>query len=99
MKYKLFKFKKGKRQQWKDWCVFLNAHKEEVLETLREEQVTQEVGYASENYFLYGMEGLCLPSTDTKLNREHKRNLKECLEPVADQHDYQFEVWFDFVVG
>jgi len=90
MKYKIFKIKEGKIQQWKDWCIFLNEHKPEVLETLKEEKVTRECAVLRGDTVFYFMIGEGHPSSDTELNIQHRKNVKECLEPVEG------EVLFDF---
>ncbi len=94
MKYKIFKIKEGKLQQWKDWCEFLRKNEKEVFETMKEEKVTRELAVRVGDTVLYVMEGEMLPSTNKDLNIQHQKNLVECLEPVTDA-----EVLFDFKLG
>jgi len=98
MKFKIFKFKDGKKGQWKEWCNVLNARKEEVVATLLEEKVTHELGVCIGDYFLYGMEGECLPASDCELNREHKRNFRECLGPAETMPPGEGQIWFNFQI-
>ena len=88
----LFRVKEGKLNQWKKWCDYLVAHKSEVIDSLKEEKVTRELSVLYGEVVFYVMVGECLPSTDTELNRMHKKNLAECLEEVRG------DVLFDFSV-
>lgn len=93
MKCKIFKIKEGKLQQWKDWCAFLNSHKAEVLGSMKEEGLTQEFSILYDDTVLfYCVVGKSLPSTDKEINRLHKKNRVECLEPVVS------DVLFDFKI-
>lgn len=89
MKAYLFKVKKGKLQQWKDWCSLLvTKYNKEALESMREELVLQEaclVGKFADNEYVLGlMEGGGNPTNmESKVNKLHRKNRKECLEKVG----------------
>ncbi len=101
MKYKKFKVKEGREAQWRSWCAILNIRRKEVLETMKEEKVTREACWIFDGYIYYGMEGLCLLATDCGLNREHRRNRRECFEVpstevagVPEGAEELFDFWF-----
>jgi len=83
---KIYKIKKDQENKFLEWGEKLsNEFKEEAIQSLREENCTREMFYLfkiGEDYFAAGhMEGSNIkPSTDTELNREHKKILKECLD-------------------
>lgn len=86
-KYTLFKLKEGKKQVWLDWCLELNAQKEEALETLEEENLIQEKCVVYDNYVFYkhttveGKEKLPF-NPNNPLNLKHDATMRECLEKV-----------------
>lgn len=98
MKTVLFKVKPDKLETWQEWAATLKTRESEVLETLKEENCTRElgvlftVGYEHYVYMAMEFDGPELPSNqDVELNRQHRAKLKECLEPVA-----KGEVLYDF---
>ncbi len=99
MKYKKFKLNPGCETQWRSWCDFLRTQKTLVFETMREEKVWHESCWLTDGYVYYGMEGECLPATDRDINKEHKKNRKECLElpgTLVDSVPKNAEILFDF---
>lgn len=89
MKYHVCKFKEGKVKQWRNWCLFLTSSKDEVLESLKEEKVSQEVCFTKNNLVYYGIDGECLKSSERKINIDHRKNVKECLERL---NTYSYDV-------
>lgn len=88
MKSNVFRIKKGKTEQWKDWCYKLaTVYKREAIETLKEENVVQEAFFFftidGQDYTMSMVDGEALPSTDRELNIEHRKNFRECLEKVS----------------
>jgi hypothetical protein len=83
MKYKLFKIKPGKKDQWIQWCFSLShTYRKEALCTLREEENIRETIILWGEYVLYGMKGNFKPASSCEINKMHFQNLKECLESV-----------------
>lgn len=84
-KYALFKIKEGKYAEWKAWMDFLLSRREEVMDTLKEENADRELWVSFGDYVL-GMERFVdapMPATPRKLNNEHKKKKDECLEFVS----------------
>lgn len=84
----LFRIKPDKLETWKLWCHTLsNELRDEAIETLKEEGMTQEAFVVFElnnDYFTIGLgDGQCLPTTDREINRKHKQMGKECLEKIG----------------
>ncbi len=101
MKYKHFKIKEGKKQQWLIWCAFLIEHEKEVIDTLIQEQCTREICWINGTDIFYGAEGLCVKGDDRQLNIDHRKNARECLEYVSNDVlliPKQAHKLFDFAV-
>lgn len=98
MKYKLFKIKSGKKEQWVKWCRTLGGEKkEEAIRTLIEEENIRETIILMGDYVLYAMEGNFKPASDCELNREHRKNLVECLQPI-DPRDFTQETGHEILL-
>lgn len=74
--------------QWKDWCFTLaGEYADQARETLAHENAIRETGVLFElngTYYVYGAtEYVGEPikaDASVELNREHKKNVAECLE-------------------
>ena len=89
----LFKLKKGKETQWREWSSYLNAHWQEVKETLEQEHVAQELCVLFDGFVLMGMEWFDYPvqSDDRELNVKHRAMVEECLERIGSGEEiYKF---------
>lgn len=84
MKYRLYKFRDGKKQQWLEWCVFLIEHENEVIETLVQEQCKREACWYEGDSVFYGMDSLFLKADDRQINLDHRKNVRECLSYVSE---------------
>lgn len=99
-KYTLLKVKKGKLQQWKDWCgLLMTERRKEAEESLSKENVLSEeclyFTYNDEDFVLgvVGYDTELLPADmDLEVNREHKKQKQECLEYVTTLESlYEFD--------
>jgi len=84
----LYKIKQDKLSKWREWCLLLRTtHKEEALETLKEEKNTHElylIFQIKEDFYVAMMGvGENLPATSRELNQRHKAMKEECLEFVC----------------
>lgn len=85
----VFKVKSGHLEQWRSWCnKLMTSLHTEGLNTLREEQVTQEVAFIfeikGESYVLGFAEGDMLPADMSReINKKHKQAKEECLEFIG----------------
>ena len=88
MKTYLFKIKEGKLEVWKAWCnLLMTTHKEEAIETLKEEGLTYESSLIfsidGKYYTLAMIEGEEKPTNmERELNQKHRAMKKECLEGI-----------------
>ncbi len=91
-RFALFKVKKGKLNQWKQWCNLLMAErKQEALESFKYENVESELCYTfrvgNTDYVLgeISFNGEYKKSNmDLKINQDHHKNKKECLEYISE---------------
>lgn len=89
--YTLFKIKNGKRQKWLDWCHELEQRHEEVIVTLKEENLLRErcllFGEGYNSYLLYmhtpaNEDGKQPANLDKEINVKHFQIYDECLEKI-----------------
>lgn len=90
---KLFKVKEGKLETLKNWFEVLSGERrEEAIETFEYENVSREVfvlfnGNDGQNYVI-GLNEVTgehrKGDPEVKINQEHTKILKECLEPVTE---------------
>jgi hypothetical protein len=99
LRYKLFRVRGGKLPKLKAWAAFLYGHQTEVLETLNEENVAQELLYLFEiNTAWYCMAMQSLTGDHKKadltktINQDHLETLGDCLEEVPPG-----EILYDFL--
>ncbi len=89
MKLYLFTIKQGKLDLWKEWGnLLMTKHKEEAIETLKEEGLTYEGFCIFEidgiYYTLAMIEGEEKPTNmDRELNQKHRATKQECLEKIG----------------
>jgi len=89
MKIVMYKVKKGKLDQWRNWCNRLgNELREEAINTLLEEKVQEEGCYLFTVegidfvvFFSIGDESLSV-NMQKEINLEHKRMKEECLDKI-----------------
>lgn len=87
------RFKEGKKTVWLDWCKELKKRSDEVLETLRNEGVTVEACFLSEDeqcvyYFMqaddFEKAKKAVEKSIFPIDIEHQEKRETCLEKVAD---------------
>lgn len=89
MKLNLFKIKEGKLDKWLEWGkLLMTIHKDEAIETLKEEGLTYESFTVFEidgnHYTLAMIEGEEKPTNmNRELNIKHREVKKECLEKIG----------------
>lgn len=93
---KVFQLKPGFQDVVLGWGKkLMGEHKQEALESLREEQCSRELGFlfkiGGQWYMVGHMEGNnILPATDRPLNRKHQALLRECIlceVPLVEVYD------------
>lgn len=90
MKQRLFKVKPDKLEQWREWAAVLCVREAEVLDTLQQENASRELAtlftVGNEHFVYMAMEFLAEEKSadmNVELNQLHRKNLTECLEPIA----------------
>ncbi len=84
----IVKLKKEKVEIWKAWALFLSQRQQDVVATLREENILYEGSLLFE---IAGDWYVCLfavnekdaikgPNLDNELNIQHRQKMKECFE-------------------
>lgn len=92
MRGKVYKVKKGKEEEWKNWGERLMSYwLNEAVDSLKEENIFAEFFYmftiGDTTYTLGGDIPLGernTPNIDRALNHLHKEKKRECLEPACD---------------
>lgn len=88
-----FRIKEGKQKIWMDWALELKNRKEEVFITLKNEGVTSEANFISEdgNTIYYLMESDDFEKvknvanvSEYPIDIEHRQKRKECLEFIEE---------------
>ncbi|OGZ63870.1 MAG: hypothetical protein A3A98_01110 [Candidatus Staskawiczbacteria bacterium RIFCSPLOWO2_01_FULL_40_39] len=86
-KYIFWKIKPGKKQTWINWCNEIIQHQNEVIETMKEENLIHERCVIFEDYVFYehetveGKEKKPM-NPNREINQKHQRILNECLEHI-----------------
>lgn len=89
-KFRLFKLLPEKAGVWAAWCRTLAEKKEEVRETLEEENVDAELcavfARDGQTFALFASVSApeTKPSTERELNIEHRAKIRECFVPAGE---------------
>src|SRR5215467_13530106 len=86
-----FRFKRGKKQEWMDWCRELIRRQDEVLETLRNEGISMEACFLAPDdclYYFLEVEDFekALQAYDASqypIDEEHRRRKAASIEEVG----------------
>jgi hypothetical protein len=90
---KIFKVKEGKLGELKQWFDVLSGErKEEAIATFEHENVSREVFTLFQGkdgfYYVIGLNEVTgehrKGDTEVKINQEHTKIFKNCLEPISD---------------
>ncbi len=89
MKINLYKVKEGKLDQLLKWGgVLMNEKNKEAIESIIEEKVTREFvvvfPYETGHLAIGFMDGECLKGSDSELNIEHRKIMRDSLEFISD---------------
>ena len=87
--------KDEKEEVWKDWGKHLTDNKEEVIETLKEENVNVEFSFifsiGEEKYMAIGMIGDDIKqSTERPLNIMHRAKIGECVVERVSRGEFTY---------
>lgn len=96
--YKFFRVKKGKLQKLIDWARYLSSVERDVIDTLNEEGVAEElirIIHIDDSDYALALQEVVISARrpadmGKELNRRHRETLEDCLEEIESEELYRF---------